>query len=236
MQFKSKVLFFFLCLMLIVSTGCNTSRAVKGGAAGGAVGGVVGGAIGKKSGDGTKGAVIGAVIGGTAGTLIGKYMDKQAQEIENEIPDAEVDKVVTVGDNGEEVTESITVTFDSGVLFATDSYRLTNASQAELDRMANIFSRYPDTDIEVDGHTDSTGSEEYNQRLSEQRAAAVADYLTSHGISRNRIITKGFGETRPKATNETALGRQENRRVEVAITASENLQRKAEDGSLTVPE
>jgi outer membrane protein OmpA-like peptidoglycan-associated protein len=163
-------------------------------------------------------------------------MDKQAQEIEEEIPGATVNKVETVNSDGETVTESITVTFDSGVLFEFNSYALTANSQIELERMANIFKKYPETDIKIDGHTDSKGTEEYNQNLSEQRAAAVADYLASKRISRTRMNTTGYGEMKPVASNETDAGRTANRRVEVAITANEQLQQKANDGSLVVPE
>ena len=226
----------FACA-IVFATGCNASRTAKGGLIGGAAGGVVGGAIGKKAGDGTKGAVVGAVIGGTAGAIIGKYMDKQAQEIEEEIPGATVEKVAGVdAETGETVTESITVTFDSGVLFNFNSSDLTTASRLELDRMAGIFNRYPDTDIMIEGHTDSKGTDAYNQTLSEKRAASVADYLASDGIRRGRMITRGYGESRPVASNDTEDGRAANRRVEVSIQATEGLQQKAQEGTLTVPE
>lgn len=218
-------------LLLCLSTGCNVSKTAKGGAIGGAAGGVIGGAIGKKGGDGTKGAVIGAVIGGTAGAIIGDYMDKQAEEIEQEIPGAQVDKVETVDpETGETVTESVTVTFDGGVLFEFGKATLTPTSRAELDRMANVFSRYPETDILVDGHTDAVGSEATNQTLSEKRAASVADYLGTHGVAQSRIRTTGYGETRPVASNETDAGRAQNRRVEVSIKANEQLKQRAEAG------
>ncbi len=237
---KSFINYCFIALFacaLVFTTGCNASKSAKGGLIGGAAGGVVGGAIGKKSGDGTKGAVIGAVIGGTAGAIMGKYMDKQAAEIEEEIPGATVEKVAGVdAETGETVTESIVVTFDSGVLFGFNSSDLTTASRLELDRMAGIFTRYPDTDIKVDGHTDSKGTDAYNQTLSEQRAASVANYLVQDGISRSRIVTRGYGESQPVATNDTEEGRAANRRVNVGIQATENLQKRAQDGTLTVPE
>lgn len=215
-------------LLISLTSGCNTSKTVKGGAAGGVVGGVIGGAIGKKSGDGTKGAVIGGVIGGTAGAIIGDYMDKQAKEIEEEIPGAKVDKVETTDpETGETVTESVTVTFDGGVLFEFGKATLTAASMAELDRMAGVFSRYPETNILVDGHTDSVGSETANQTLSEKRAASVSDYLAGHGVARSRIITRGYGEMKPVASNETDRGRAQNRRVEVSIKANEQLRQRA---------
>ncbi|WP_020566842.1 OmpA family protein [Neolewinella persica] len=227
----------FLALILTLGLGCNASRSAKGAVIGGAAGGVVGGAIGKKGGDGTKGAVIGGVLGGTAGAIIGKYMDKQAKELEEEVPGAKVEKVESVDpETGETITESVTVTFDGGVLFEFGKASLTAASRAELDRMAAVFIRYPDTDILIDGHTDSVGSEATNQALSEKRAASVADYLAQDGIARSRMRTTGYGKTRPIATNETDTGRAKNRRVELSIKANENLSKKAADGTLTTPE
>lgn len=224
-------------LVVFLGFGCNTSKTAKGAVIGGATGGVIGGAIGKKGGDGTKGAVIGGIVGGTAGAIIGKYMDKQAKELEEEVPGAKVEKVETIDpETGETVTESVTVTFEGGVLFEFAKASLTAASRAELDRLAAIFIRYPDTDIIIDGHTDSVGKEDANQRLSEQRAASVADYLASDGITRSRMQTTGYGEMRPVASNETDAGRAKNRRVELSIKANENLAKKANDGSLTVPE
>ena len=237
MKFITKLIpYFFLALMVVFATACNTSKAVKGGAAGGVVGGVVGGAIGKNNGSGTKGAVIGSVIGGAAGAVIGKYMDKQAEEIEQEVPGAQVDKVMGVDENGDSTTTGILVTFDSGVLFSTGKYALTDASRIEIQRMEKIFEKYPETDITIDGHTDSVGSDASNQKLSEQRAASVADYMADLGISRNRFVVHGYGETRPVATNDTDQGRQANRRVEVSVKANEQLNQKAQDGTLTVPE
>ena len=228
--------FFLIALMLVFSVGCNTSRAVKGGAAGGAVGGVIGGAIGKNNGSGTKGAIIGSVVGGAAGAVIGRYMDKQAEEIEEEVPGAQVDKVVGVDENGDSTTTGIVVTFDSGVLFGFGKYELTEASKVELERMEKVFEKYPETDITIEGHTDAVGSESSNQRLSEQRAASVADYLAELGISRERFEVTGYGETQPVASNETDEGRTANRRVEVSVRANEQLAQKAQDGTLTVPE
>ena len=228
--------FFLVALMLVFSVGCNTSRAVKGGAAGGAAGGVIGGIIGKNNGSGTKGAIIGSVVGGAAGAVIGRYMDKQAAEIEEEVPGAQVDKVVGVDENGDSTTTGIVVTFDSGVLFGFGKYALTEASKAELERMEKVFEKYPETDITIEGHTDAVGSEASNQRLSEQRAASVADYLAELGISRERFEVTGYGETQPVASNETDEGRTANRRVEVSVLANEQLAQKAQDGTLTVPE
>jgi outer membrane protein OmpA-like peptidoglycan-associated protein len=233
--YTNLILIFFFALAMTFATGCNTSKAAKGGAIGGTVGGVVGGAIGKNNGSGTKGAIIGAVIGGATGAVIGDYMDKQAEEIE-QIEGADVAKVTTETEDGETVTSGYTVTFDSGVLFDFGKYSLTDASRIELQKMAEVFKKYPDTDIEIDGHTDNIGSDRSNQRLSEQRAGSVADYLADLGIDRSRMITQGFGETRPVETNDTDAGRAANRRVEVVITGTEELVEKAEQGTLEVPE
>jgi outer membrane protein OmpA-like peptidoglycan-associated protein len=232
----NSILCLFLALVLTLGFGCSASKSAKGAVIGGATGGIIGGAIGKKGGDGTKGAIIGGVIGGTAGAIIGKYMDKQAKELEEEVPGAKVEKVETVDpETGEIVTESVTVTFDGGVLFECGKASLTAASRAELDRMAGVFGRYPDTDILVDGHTDSVGSEATNQTLSEKRAASVADYLANAGITRSRMRTTGLGKTRPIATNETDAGRAKNRRVELSIKANESLSKKAANGTLNTP-
>lgn len=230
---------FFLLIAITLSfgAGCAVNNTVKGGAIGGAAGGVVGGAIGKKGGDGTKGAVIGAVVGGTAGAILGKYMDKQAKEIEEEVPGATVEKIETVDpETGETVTESVVITFNSGILFDFNSYNLTTASREELNRMAGIMNRYPDTDLSIEGHTDSKGTDEYNQKLSEQRAASVSDYFATSGINRQRMTVRGFGEASPVATNDTDAGRAANRRVEIKIKGNETLKKKAGDGTLVTPE
>lgn len=231
----SKLSLFFLAALLVFATGCNVSRTAKGGAIGGAAGGVIGGAIGKNNGSGTKGAIIGSIIGGATGAVIGDYMEKQADEVE-QIEGAEVARVETETEDGDTITSGYTITFDSGVLFNFGEYSLTDASRIELQKMADVFKKYSDTNIKIDGHTDNIGSNKSNQRLSEQRAASVADYLADLGIDRTRMTTEGFGETRPVAVNDTDAGRAANRRVEVAITPTEQLQQKAQEGTLTVPE
>lgn len=226
MNLMKSILHYFwipvLALVLALSPACNTSKSAKGAAAGGAAGGVIGGVIGKSTGNTAAGIIIGSVIGGTAGAVIGDYMDKQAEEIEQEVEGAEVARV----------GEGILITFDSGLLFGFDSYALTATTQDNLREMADILNKYPDTDITVEGHTDSKGAEAYNQTLSERRAASVADYLTAQGVSRSRIDTRGHGETRPIATNDTDAGRTDNRRVEVAIVANEELKEKAKEGKI----
>ncbi|WP_084158200.1 OmpA family protein [Gaetbulibacter saemankumensis] len=196
----------------------NANNKQKGaviGATGGAIlGAIIGNNVGK-GGNGELGAVIGGAIGGGAGVLIGSKMDKQAQQIEEEIPGAEVERV----DNG------IVVTFDenSGVYFDTNKYNINTKSQETLNKLIGIFKEYPDTNILVVGHTDSTGSAEYNMTLSKNRANAVTNYLTSSGIGSSRLTTNWFGETQPKYDNATPEGRAKNRRVNVAIVPNDKM-------------
>lgn len=210
-------------LFLTAFTNCeavkNANNKQKGaviGATGGAVlGAILGNNIGK-GGNGELGAVIGGVAGGAAGVIIGNKMDKQAQKIETEIPGAQVERV----DDG------IVVTFDenSGVYFDTEKYNINAASQATLDKLANVLREYPDTDVLVVGHTDSTGAEAYNMTLSKQRAQSVTNYFTqTKGLSNGRFTTNWFGEQTPVADNSTEAGRAQNRRVNVAIVPNEKM-------------
>lgn len=215
-----------LVMVFVLFTACdavkNTNRAQRGGAIGAGAGAVAGGVIGNNVGDGHNtaiGALIGAVVGGAAGALIGNNMDKQARQIDEEIPGAEVTRV----------GEGISVTFDenSGIYFATNKADLNNQSKTSLDKLADIFKEYPNTNILLEGHTDSTGSAEYNMSLSEKRAKSVQSYLLSKGISSGRLTTKWYGEEQPKYDNETVEGRSKNRRVEVAIMADETMKAQA---------
>jgi outer membrane protein OmpA-like peptidoglycan-associated protein len=221
--FINKIGITLLALVLIVSlTNCsavqNANNKQKGaviGATGGAIlGAIIGNNVGK-GGNGELGAVIGGVVGGTAGVLIGNKMDKQAQQIEEEIPGAQVERV----DNG------IVVTFDetSGVYFDTNKYNINMASQETLNKLIGVFKEYPDTNILVVGHTDSAGSEEYNMTLSKNRAYAVTDYLRGKGLNNGRFTTNWFGESQPMHGNSTAAGRAKNRRVNVAILPNEKM-------------
>jgi outer membrane protein OmpA-like peptidoglycan-associated protein len=213
-----------LLIILIVPFSCNTSRVFRGGAIGAGAGGAIGGAIGSRSDKTAEGAIIGAAIGGTAGALIGKYMDNQAKELEKDLEGAEVERV----------GEGIKVTFDSGILFDFDSAKLSAASKNNITKLAETLKKYEDTNILVEGHTDSQGPEKYNQKLSEERARAVADALTGLGIRNIRIKEIGYGENQPVADNSTSEGRQQNRRVEVAIFANENLKKAAEKGDIDI--
>ena len=196
-------------------TGCQTvrdmSRTEKGAAAGAGAGAVIGGVVGKKYGDTAKGAIIGAAVGGVAGAVIGRQMDKQARELEQELEGAEVDRV----------GEGIAIKFDSGILFDFNSADLRPAARDNLVELAQSLKEYPNTDAMIVGHTDAVGSDDYNLGLSQRRAESAVQYLVSQGISRSRLTTIGKGEREPVASNDTDYGRQQNRRVEVAIYANE---------------
>lgn len=186
----------------------NTEKGAAGGAAGGAV---IGGVIGNATGSTAKGAIIGAVLGGAAGAIIGNQMDKQAADLEDDLEGAEIERV----------GEGIQITFDSGILFDFDSADLRAEARENLNTLAQSLKDYPQTDVLIVGHTDSKGAEAYNQGLSERRAGSAAYYLTSKGIAGFRMTTLGKGESEPVADNGTEAGRQQNRRVEIAIYASE---------------
>ena len=189
--------------------GC-ASRTAKGAAIGAAGGAAAGALIGKAAGSTAKGAIIGAAAGGAAGAIIGREMDQQAEELAKSLPNAKVERV----------GEGILVTFDSGILFDVDSDALRTAARQNLQNLANSLQKYRRTNVLLVGHTDATGSDSYNQGLSERRASSAASFLASQGLSRPRVETAGRGEIEPVAENETERGRQQNRRVEVAIFAN----------------
>ncbi|MBI5022160.1 MAG: OmpA family protein [Ignavibacteriales bacterium] len=206
----------------ILSLGCGASKTVQGGAIGAAAGGILGGIIGKQSGHTATGAIIGAVIGGAAGALIGRYMDKQAEEMERDIEGAKVERV----------GEGIKITFDSGILFDINKSDLQSEAKKNLDNLAKILNKYNDTNILIEGHTDSTGTVEHNMTLSNQRSESVSNYLKGLNVIGSRITTAGYGPNQPVSTNTTVEGRRLNRRVEVAIFANEKLKDAAEKGQL----
>ena len=203
----------------LMFSGCSSlNKTQKGGAVGAVAGGAMGAVIGKASGNTAMGAIIGATVGGATGAVIGHKMDKQAEEIKNTVPDAKVERV----------GEGIVVEFSSNVLFGFDKSSLSTDAKMNLDKLVTVLNTYPDTDIEVQGHTDSKGSEAYNQRLSVRRAGEVSDYLRTNSIPTSRISINGFGETNPKYTNNTENGQTKNRRVEFLITANEKMKKEAE--------
>lgn len=194
---------------------------VVGAAAGAVIGGVLGNNVGK-GGNAPAGAVLGGIIGGVAGNVIGNKMDKQAKEIKQTLPGAEVERV----------GEGIKVTLpESMVNFAFDSSELTSFAKTNLDKLSDVLKNNPDTNINIYGHTDSKGTDEYNKSLSDRRAASVKNYLISRGVASSRMFTMGMGEGEPIATNDTDAGRAQNRRVEFAITANEEMIKDAQQGN-----
>ncbi|RZK40845.1 MAG: OmpA family protein [Pedobacter sp.] len=217
-KFKIATLSIALSVSAFTFQGCNNfTNTQKGAGIGAAAGGVIGGIIGKKAGNTAVGAIIGAAVGGTAGGFIGKRMDKQASEIQNAIPNAEV---IREG-------EGIIVKFDSGILFDFDKFALKDAAKQNIQSLASSLNQYPGTDIKVIGHTDSRGTEEYNMGLSERRAAAVKAYAVSQGVPSSRLLTIGKGFAEPIGDNATDAGRAENRRVEIVIVANDQLKKEA---------
>jgi outer membrane protein OmpA-like peptidoglycan-associated protein len=213
-----------LCICLVFS-GCetirNTSSAVKGGAIGTGAGAAVGAGVGKIAGNTAVGAIIGAVIGGATGALIGNKMDKQRKELEK----IEGAKVETVNEG-----EAIKVTFESGILFATNSSTLSSESKASLTKFAESLKTHTDTNVEIFGHTDITGSDAVNIPLSQQRAASVQSYLIMQGVGSGRLISHGKGSSEPIASNDNATGRTQNRRVEIYILANAQMVQAAQEG------
>lgn len=205
----------------ILLTSCeavqNANNQQKGTAIGAAAGAVLGGILGNNVGKGKNaplGAVLGGIVGGAAGNVIGRKMDKQAKEISDTLPGAEVERV----------GEGIKVTLKENMVnFGFDSSNLTSSAKTNLDKLAQVLKNNPDTNINIYGYTDSKGSDAYNLSLSERRANAVKSYLVAKGISSSRIFAMGRGENDPVASNDTEAGRAENRRVEFAITANEEM-------------
>ena len=206
-----------LAALASIGACASLSQKEKGAIIGASAGAAVGAAVGNASGSTAKGAIIGAAVGGTAGAIIGHQMDQQAKEIKQQIPGAVVERV----------GEGLQVTFESGLLFPYDSDVLTSAAQQNLSTLASSLDKYPNTDIIIVGHTDSVGSDQYNLTLSERRANAAVNYLVSRGVARSRLRGAGRGESEPVASNDTDAGRQQNRRVEVAIYANETLKAQA---------
>ena len=201
-------------------TGCNSlTKTQKGAGIGAVTGGAIGAIIGKKAGNTAVGAIIGGAIGGTAGAYIGRRMDKQAAEIKQTIPNAEV---IREG-------EGIIVKFDSGILFDFDKASLKPNAKDNIQNLATSLKNNPETNILIIGHTDATGADAYNMRLSDRRADAVKAYAMANGISNSRLTTEGRGETEPIADNTTEAGKAQNRRVEVVIVANEKLKEEAKE-------
>lgn len=208
-----------LAVLLATTLGsaCATSSET-GALAGGGGGAIIGGGIGALAG-GKKGALIGAalggVTGGVSGALIGRYMDKQKEALDRDLKSGYVERV----------GNKLVVKFNSGILFDTDQAQLKPAAQKDLAEFARVLREYPDTNLTIQGHTDSTGSKEHNLTLSAERAQAVVDYLVSAQVERRRLVSQGLGEEGATASNATKDGREQNRRVEIHIDANEELKK-----------
>ncbi len=218
--------------LLIGQASCSSMTqtgkgALIGGGGGAAVGAGVGALIGGGKGAGI-GSLVGAAVGAGAGALIGNRMDKQQQELEQELGNqATVEKVEDT--NG---LQAIKVTFEGGILFPTGKYTLSPNAQTNLARFATSLKTNPDTNVQIYGYTDNTGSYQVNEKLSGERADAVMNFLVNSGVSRSRLSAQGIPMANYVATNETAAGRAQNRRVEIYITADQNMIRQAEEGTL----
>lgn len=227
---KNKIVSFnTACLMLLAVVAsqmlfsCKANNTTKGGAIGAGAGAAIGGVIGHKSGNTVVGAIIGATVGGATGAVIGRQMDKQAEELQRDLKGATVERV----------GEGILITFNSGLKFNFNSYELEPTMKSNLDDLAKTLNKYDDTDILIEGHTDSSGEDAYNMTLSNERADNVRDYLKSKGVKSGRIETKGYGESQPLESNDSEAGRAKNRRVEVAIYANKKMKKMAENGELS---
>lgn len=224
---KSLALAFIAGSLLLGETACSFTNAGKGaligGGGGGAVGAGVGALIGGKKGAAI-GAAIGAGVGAGAGALIGKKMDNQKKQLEQEL--AEKAKVEETTDaNG---LKAIKVTFEGGILFPTGKYTLNTQAKKDLVNFATSLKDNPDTDVKIIGYTDNTGSMAINTKLSQERAGAVKLFIEDQGVAANRMVSEGIPMADYVATNETAAGRAQNRRVEIYISANKAMIEKAE--------
>ncbi|WP_417362739.1 OmpA family protein [Galbibacter sp.] len=216
--YKGSLIFASVLLMFSCEAIKNSNSSQRGTAIGAGSGAVIGGVIGNNVGDGNNtvlGAIIGAAVGGVVGNRIGNKMDRNAEAIEEAVPGAEVTRI----------GEGINVTFDenSGVKFKINSAEISPEGKATLTKMAEVFREYEDTNVLIEGHTDTSGADDYNYSLSEKRAKSVRDFLSVNGVSTSRMTTKWYGETQPKYDNATADGRIKNRRVELGIVANQEM-------------
>lgn len=207
----------FATSALLFQSCATATKTQKGAVIGAGTGGIIGGLIGKKAGNTAVGAVIGAAVGGAAGAYIGRNMDRQAREIEQTVPNAEV---IREG-------EGIIVKFDSGILFDFDKAELKQNAMTNIQSLSNSMKNNPNTNIMIIGHTDNKGTDSYNMSLSQRRAMSVKNYAQTQGITSSRLTTQGRGEMEAIANNDTEAGRAQNRRVEVVILANEQLKAEA---------
>jgi outer membrane protein OmpA-like peptidoglycan-associated protein len=216
---KKLVILVVIGVFLLGVIGCaSMSKKQKGAIIGAGAGALAGGVIGKQAGSTAIGAILGAVVGGAAGAYIGNYMDKQAEEMQQDLQGAKIERI----------GEGIKITFDSGILFDVNKSTLRLPAQVNLQNLAGILNKYPDTEVLIEGHTDSTGPEDYNMDLSMRRSQSVANFLAGIQVSAARFHIMGYGEAQPVASNETTDGRQQNRRVDIAVYANDKLKKAAE--------
>jgi len=209
-----------IILAFALIAGCaSMKKRDKGALIGAGAGAAAGAVIGKQAGNTALGAIIGAVVGGAAGAYIGNYMDKQAEEMRQDIEGATITRV----------GEGIKITFDSGILFDVDKSNLRPEAVTNLQKLAVILNKYEDTEVLIEGHTDSDGTNEYNRDLSIRRAQSVATSLSTNQVNASRFTIMGYGEEQPIADNSTVDGKQANRRVEIAIYANDKLKSVAEE-------
>jgi outer membrane protein OmpA-like peptidoglycan-associated protein len=211
----------FIAATVVLSGCAGMSQQQKGAVIGATTGAAVGGVIGNQTGSTARGAIIGAVVGGAAGAVIGHQMDQQAKELQQNIPGATIQRV----------GEGIAVTFASGILFPFNSTEILPDGRTNLQQLASSLEKYPNSDILIVGHTDSVGTDAYNNDLSQRRALAAQSYLQSLGVPATRLQATGRGESEPIQSNDTDAGRAQNRRVEIAIYASEAYRNKVKSGS-----
>jgi outer membrane protein OmpA-like peptidoglycan-associated protein len=210
-----------LALVAVTLWGCAEpqTKTQQGAVYGTGIGAAVGAGLGQVIGGNTKstlvGAGIGAVLGGVAGGSIGRYMDNQEAALQQQFAASEAANIQRNAD-------VLAVTFKSDVLFDINSAVLKPGANTEINRVSQVLVKYPQTTIQIAGHTDSTGSEVYNQQLSERRAMSVQNALANQGVATSRMRTIGFGESQPVADNTTEAGRQLNRRVVVTITPQQS--------------
>lgn len=210
--------FIVLVFLFAVSSCASWNKTTRGAVIGGAGGAVVGGVIGRAAGSTILGGIIGAAVGGAAGAIIGSYMDKQAAEMQRDLEGAEIQRI----------GEGIKITFDSGILFDINKSDLRPVSKTNLAKLAAILNKYPDTNILIEGHTDDTGTDDYNMALSKDRAQSVSLYLATVDVKSARFSVAGYGETQPIVMNDSPEGRQKNRRVDIAVIANEKLKKAAQ--------
>jgi len=222
-----KIMALVLGLSVCLS-GCKTwnnmSKTGQGAIIGTGGGAALGTIIGAIAGNAGIGAAIGGAVGAGTGAIIGNRMDKVKKQAQAQLPNATVETVKDANN-----LDAVKVTFDSGILFATNKAELNQTSKKELNNLVNIMKQNTDVSIDVQGYTDSTGSDAINQPLSDKRAQSVANYLTGNGVAYSQMKNvKGYGSSNPVASNETAEGRKQNRRVEVYLYASKEMIQKAQ--------